>query len=151
MVRSISNFPGHQLGRVIKIRCPVGFGTADVDYDEFAINAELGYTFDCAWQPRVFAGFAYLGGGDADDSIWSNDVDMPFNRLFSNVRYTEFLDIQQNLSNALIYKLGVQAVPTECLELMLAATYVTSEEDGEDRGWWLWRDDADSELGLELV
>ncbi len=142
----------YQLGEVddVPSACPVGFGTADVDYDEFAINAELGYTFDMSWQPRVFAGFAYLGGGDPDDTIWSNDVDMPFNRLFSNVRYTEFLDIQQNLSNALIYKLGVQAVPTECLELMLAATYVTSDEEGEDRGWWLWRDDADSELGLEL-
>jgi len=132
----------YQLGEVddVPSACPVGFGEADVDYDEFAINAELGYTFDCAWQPRVFAGFAYLGGGDPDDTIWSNDVDMPFNRLFSNVRYTEFLDIQQNLSNALIYKLGVQAVPTECVELMLAATYVESEEDVDD----------DDELGLEL-
>ena len=121
---------------------------ADANFDEFAINAELGYTFDCAWQPRVFAGFAYLGGGDPDDSCWNNDVDMPFNRLFSNVRYTEFLDIQQNLSNALIYKLGVQVMPTECTELMLAATYVTSEENDDDNG--LFADDDDDELGLEL-
>lgn len=123
---------------------------ADVDYNELGINAELGYTFDMSWQPRVFAGAAYFGGGDPDDSCWNNDVDMPFNRLFSNVRYTEFLDIQQTLSNAMIFKLGVQAMPTECLEMMLAATYVMADEEGPDRGWWLWRDSADDVLGLEL-
>ena len=123
---------------------------ADVDYDEFAVNLELGYTFDCAWQPRVFAGFAYLGGGDPDERCWNNDRDMPFNRLFSNVRYSEFLDIDQNLSNTLLYKLGVQASPTECTELMLVVTYAESDEEGRERGWWFCRNDVDDELGLEV-
>jgi hypothetical protein len=140
----------YQIGDVedMPSACPLGFGEADVDFDEFAINAELGYTFDCAWQPRVFAGFAYFGGGDPDDRHCSNDMDMPFNRLFSNVRYTEFLDIQQNLSNALIYKLGVQVMPTECTELMLAATYVMSDEHDVDHDWF--GDVDDDSLGLEL-
>jgi hypothetical protein len=140
----------YQIGDVedMPSACPLGFGEADVDFDEFAINAELGYTFDCAWQPRVFAGFAYFGGGDPDDRHCSNDMDMPFNRLFSNVRYTEFLDIQQNLSNALIYKLGVQVMPTECTELMLAATYVMSDEHDVDHDWF--GDEDEDELGLEL-
>ena len=102
---------------------------ADVDFDEFGVNAVLGYTFDCAWQPRVFAGFAYLGGGDADDSWWDNDMEMPFNRLFSNTNYCEFLDIMQDMSNMLVYRLGVQVAPTECLTLMLAAAYLESDEE----------------------
>ena len=142
----------YQIGDVdgVPSACPVGFGEADVDYDEFGINAVLGYTFDATWQPRVFAGFAYLGGGDSDDSCWSNDRDMPFNRLFSNTNYCEFLDMQQNLSNMLVYRLGVQVAPTERLTLMLAAAYLMSDEEAPDRGWWLWKDDSEEELALGI-
>ena len=31
---------------------------ADVEYDDFGVNIELGYTFDMTWQPRLFARFA---------------------------------------------------------------------------------------------
>lgn len=135
--------------------CPVGFGEADVDYDEFAVNAELGYTFDMAWQPRVFARFAYLGGGDPDESWCSNDVDLPFNRLGSNIKYSEFLDndptstLKATMSNVLYYALGVQANPTECLSLKLVGAYFDVDEEAR-RGWWFWRNDADSELGWEV-
>ena len=47
--------------------CPLGFGDADVKYGTFAANAEVGYTFDMAWQPRPFAKFAYFGGGDRSE------------------------------------------------------------------------------------
>jgi hypothetical protein len=128
---------------------------ADVDYDEFGVNAELGYTFDMAWQPRVFARFAYLGGGDPDDSCWNNDVVMPFNRLGSNIKYSEFLDndptsnLKATLSNVLFYSLGVQANPTECLSLKLVGAYFDVDEEAR-RGWWFWRNDADSTLGWEV-
>ncbi len=133
---------------------------ADVDYSDFIVNAEVGYTFDAAWYPRVFARFAYIGGGRPNRRCWNNNADLPFNRLFSNVRYSEFLDIQQQMSNVLFYSLGVQAMPTEALELKLAASYF--HVDKRDRtldGWWRWnrrrgwwgrRDRSRSGLGWEL-
>lgn len=123
---------------------------ADVDYDEFMVNAELGYTFDMAWTPRLFAKFAYIGGGDPNTRCWNNNADLPFNRLFSNVRYSEFLDIDQNMSNVLLYALGVQVMPTEALELKLIGTYLHVDERARDRGWWFWRSRASRGLGWEL-
>ena len=130
----------YQFGEVdgVPSACPFGFGEADVEYDEFAINAELGYTFDASWQPRIFARFAYLGGGDPDRSCWSNDYDMPFNRLFSNVEYSEFID-QTALSNVLVYSLGMQAMVTETLELKLVGSYYQADQDyfgvDDELGW----------------
>ena len=74
--------------------CPFGFGEADVEYDAWAANLVAGYTFDMTWQPRVYGKFAYLGGGDRDESCWSNDRSLPFNRLFSDVDYSVFLEQQ---------------------------------------------------------
>jgi hypothetical protein len=130
----------YQFGDVdgVPSACPFGFGEADVSYDELAINAELGYTFDASWQPRIFARFAYLGGGDPDRSCWSNDYDMPFNRLFSNVEYSEFID-QTALSNVLVYSLGMQAMVTETLELKLVGSYYQADQDyfgvDDELGW----------------
>jgi predicted porin len=119
--------------------CPFGFGDdADVEYDAFAANAVLGYTFDMAWQPRVYGKFAYLEGGDRDESCWSNDRTLPFNRLFSDVDYSAFLDNQSNLTNLIFYALGVQVMPTECVSLQLMGAYLdidkTYGEEG-DLGW----------------
>lgn len=121
----------YQFGNVYGMpsACPLGFGTADVEFNEFGINLEAGYTFDTSWQPRLFARFAYLGGGNPDNSVWSNDFDMPFIRLTSDIKYSEFLDndptsnLKATLSNVFFYSLGVQALPTESLELKLAASY----------------------------
>jgi hypothetical protein len=122
--------------------CPLGFGEADVDYNTLGANAEVGYTFDATCQPRIFAKLAYLGGGDADNSCWSNDRTLPFNRLFSNVQYSEFLDdftfANGALSNVIIYGLGVQALVTEAIELKLAASYIQADNDydqGNTVGW----------------
>ncbi|NLO33209.1 MAG: alginate export family protein [Candidatus Hydrogenedentes bacterium] len=134
----------YQFGDVddVPSACPFGFGHADVDYDEFAVNAELGYTFDTSWQPRVFARFAYFGGGKPDRRCWSNDYDMPFNRLFSNVEYSEFID-QTALSNVLVYTLGVQAMVTETLELKLLGSYFQ-----QDQNYYRGKDNLGWELGL---
>ena len=118
--------------------CPLPFGSADVDFDEFAINAEVGYTFDASWQPRIFARFAYFGGGDPDYSLFSNDYTMPFNRLFSNVEYSEFID-QTALSNVMAYTIGLQALVTEALEMKVVGSYYQVEKEygnvGDDLGW----------------
>lgn len=129
--------------------CPVGFGEADIDYDAFAVNTELGYTFDMTWQPRLFARFAWFEGGDDDTSAWSNDRDLPFNRLFSNWEYTEFF-ANTDESNLFYYALGVGVTPTESLELLLVCAYFQADETAPDTGWWLWRDSADESLGFEL-
>jgi len=130
----------YQFGNVdgVPSACPFGFGEADVDFGELAVNMEVGYTFDASWQPRVFARFAYLGGGDPDDSCWSNDYTLPFNRLFSNVEYSELID-QTALSNVFVYSLGLQALVTESLELKLVGTYFQADEEyfgvDSDLGW----------------
>jgi len=118
--------------------CPFGFGEADVDYGTFGANVDLGYTFDTTWQPRVFAKAAYFGGGDPDESCWSNDRTLPFNRLFSDVDYSLFLDNQSNLTNLIFYGLGVQVMPTECVSLKLMGAYLDLDNSiGEQNslGW----------------
>ncbi len=130
--------------------CPVGFGQADIDYDSFGVNTELGYTFDVSWQPRVFGRFAYFGGGDNNHYKWyTNDRKLPFNRLFSNWEYTEFF-ANTDESNLLYYALGVGAMPTEALELSLVAAYFQVDQRARDLGWWFWRDRASKNLGWEL-
>ena len=118
--------------------CPLGFGEADVKYDTFAGKADLGYTFDMTWQPRVFGQFAYFGGGKADDDCWSNDRTLPFNRLFSDVSYSPFLDTNRNLTNIFFYGLGVQVMPTECVSLKLMGSYIDLDKNVGDQsslGW----------------
>lgn len=118
--------------------CPLGFGEADVKYGTFAANAELGYTFDMAWQPRVFGKFAYYGGGKADDNCWSNDRTLPFNRLFSDVSYSPFIDTQRNLTNLFYYGLGVQVMPTECVSLKLSGALLDMDKSNNEVSSYGW-------------
>jgi hypothetical protein len=118
--------------------CPFGFGEADVDYEGFGANAEVGYTFDVAWQPRPFVMFAYFDGGEPDVCKRSNDRTLPFNRLFSDKVYSVFLDTNRNLTNLIYYGAGVQVMPTECVSLELAGAYLDLENDtnlGEQSEW----------------
>ncbi|HDP35535.1 MAG TPA: hypothetical protein ENN29_10550 [Candidatus Hydrogenedentes bacterium] len=129
---------------------------ADVDFDEFGVNVELGYTFDTAWQPRLFARFAYLGGGNPDRSWWSNDFDMPFVRLCSDLKYSEFFEndprslFKASMSNVLFYSLGVQVAPTEAIELKLVGAYLEVDQRAADLGRWFWRNRAAKSLGWEV-
>lgn len=138
----------YQFGNVdgVASACPFGFGEADVDIDALALNAEIGYTFDASWQPRLFARFAYFDGGEPDTSCWSNDYTLPFNRLFSNIKYSEFLDnytlFRAAMSNVLVYGIGMQTLVTESLELALVGSYYESDEEARCGG--------DSELGWEV-
>ncbi len=114
----------------------------DPDVDAFGANLEVGYTFDMNWTPRIFLGGAYLEGSDEDDD------EIPFNRLFSNWEYSEFLE-NTAMSNVWVARAGVSAMPTESVELSLLATYFWADETA-DGGWWFWSWEADDELGLEL-
>ena len=121
----------YQFGAVddLPSACPAGFGEAKTKYDAFAATATVGYTFDAMWTPRPWASFSYLGGGKPDRSLWSNDRTLPFNRLFSNVEYSEFLD-STDLSNVFYYSLGVDILPTECLKFTLLGAYFSAEKSG---------------------
>lgn len=113
---------------------PKAYGDDDADFDEIGLNLEVGYTFDMTYRPRVFLGFAYLGGEDERDiTFWdwvmflynpfySPNASVSFNRLFSNWEYSEFLDATE-LSNVWIARGGVSASPTEKVELTLLASY----------------------------
>lgn len=119
------------------------FGDIDgvnLDWDAWGINLLGGYTFDVTYQPRVYAGFAFLEGSDGNN--------MPFNRLFSNWEYSQFLDFT-DLSNALIYRLGLSAMPCECLKLSLDAAYFQADET-YPQGPWCWSRNDDDSLGWEL-
>ena len=110
-----------------------GFGEAKTKYGAFGANSEVGYTFDAPWAPRPFARFAYLGGGKPDRSIWSNDRTLPFNRVFSNYEYSEFLD-STDLSNVFYYALGVDLVPTECTKLQVVGQHYAADKAGPCTG-----------------
>lgn len=127
----------------------------DADFDSWGVNLEGGYTLDVSWTPRIFAGFAWLEGANEDDNGWGwwrdDDNDLAFNRLFTNVEYSEFIDDSSvQLSNAFIYTLGVSAAPTENLCLKLVGKYFDADEEADDRNFWWWGDDEDGDLGWEL-
>ncbi len=115
---------------------PFLYGDDRAEFDEWALNLELGYTFDVAWQPRAYLGFAYLGGEDNRDINWFEwwwPFDRPkssvsFNRLFSNTVYSNFIDELSELSNVWIARAGVQAHPTESIEVGLDVAYFEALE-----------------------
>ena len=152
------------------------YGDDDADWEEWAANAEVGYTFDMTWTPRVYLGVAYIGGNDERDidffewvvslinPFYQPDASVSFNRLFSNWEYSEFIDLNADLSNVLIYRGGISAMPTENIEVLLSVSYFDALEEW-DEPWnfyflgnrvvpffflpWL-TEEVDSELGWEV-
>lgn len=159
-----------QVGFLFK---PFVYGDDDADFDEWAANLEVGYTFDMASTPRLYLGAAYFGGEDERDLSfieWLNpftrlspDASVSFNRLFSNWEYGEFLDFT-TLSNAYVLRTGASANPTESVEVSLHLLYFAAVEEF-DRPWslkigdyyvpiffpWSFLDqESDEEIGWEL-
>ncbi len=109
------------------------YGDSDADFSTWAANLEVGYTFDMVWQPRVWLGGAYISGNDNRDIDfweWLNPfstlyprASVSFNRLFSNWEYSEFLDQNGSLSNVWLVRGGIQAMPTETIELAAVVSY----------------------------
>lgn len=150
---------------------PFFYGDDDADFSAWAGNLEVGYTFDMVWQPRVWIGGAYFDGEDNRDITWwewispftDPEASVSFNRLFSNWEYSEFLDQNGNLSNVWLVRGGVQAMPTESLELALVVTYFDTLEEFDapahiTLGDWripiaplfsFWTMENDDALGIE--
>ena len=105
----------------------LGLGREDIDISAFGVDVRAGYTFDAGWQPRVFANFAWYEG---------DDEDLAFNRLFSDLEYSVFLDnVNANLTDVFVYALGVQVMPTEAVALKLVGTYFDGDENWDEIGW----------------
>jgi hypothetical protein len=158
-------------GQVGSLFRPFLYGDDGAEYDQWGANAEVGYTFDMAWQPRVYLGYAYLGGEDNRDiDFWDwllpfddAEASVSFNRMFSNWEYSEFFDAT-TLSNAQVFRAGISAMPTESVELLLSAAYFDTLEEFDSPVYFdfggfripiapfysFWTQENDSELGLEV-
>jgi hypothetical protein len=150
---------------------PFVYGDDDAEFDNFGANVEVGYTFDMDYQPRVWLGGAYLGGEDERDLTfweWLNPFDRPdasvsFNRLFSNMEYSEFI-ANTDESNMWIGRGGVSIAPSEKLSVDLLVSYFDALEAfdaprhinlGRWRvplipNWSWWTEENDSTLGWEV-
>ena len=145
---------------------PVLYGDNDAEYGAWSAHADLGYTFDTAWAPRVHAAYVYLGGEDNRGITFGEWVEallnpfyrgssISFNRLFSDVYFSNLLD-GTDLSNAHIMTVGMSASPTDSLECSLEVTCLRadepfarpvlpvlgflSRENGRDLGWETYAD-----------
>ncbi len=118
---------------------PITYGDDDADFDAWAGDLEVGYTFDAAWSPRVWLGAAYFEGEDQRDISfreWLNpftalapaEASISFNRLFSDKVYSYFLDDQAALSNFWTVRGGLSVSPTECLRLGAYAAWFEALE-----------------------
>jgi len=122
-------------GQVGFLAKPFVYGDDGAKYSNYAGHAEVGYTFDMAYNPRVFLGGAYIGGEDNREitfAQWLNPFDRPkasvsFNRLFSNVEYSKFLD-NTELSNVWLLNGGVSGNATETISVKAMVTYLASLE-----------------------
>ncbi len=102
------------------------YGDDDAEFDEWAANLIVGYTFDMAWTPRVYLGGVYFGGHDDRDvdfwqwlgavacPFWSAEESYAFNRLFSDWEYSQFVDnMGSTCDNLWAVHGGVIVHPTE--------------------------------------
>jgi hypothetical protein len=127
------------------------YGPDGTDFEAWGGNLEVGYTFDMEFQPRVFIGGAYLDGEDNRDldfvqwlgamfcPFWSADSSLSFNRLFSNWKYSNFLDSgiagansflspAGDLSNVWLARAGFSVMPTEQVRIEVTGTYFEALE-----------------------
>ncbi|HNZ48511.1 MAG TPA: alginate export family protein [Candidatus Hydrogenedentes bacterium] len=113
------------LGSLFK---PVGraFGDTNAKYDNYAVDATLGYTFkEVSWQPRFFLqGVVFSGDDNRDISFWDwvnpfyrPQASVAFNRLFTEKNYMPTVNDNSWLSNFIQASAGVEVQPTEKLRL----------------------------------
>lgn len=101
---------------------------SDLTYSNVGINLQTGYTFDVITKPHPFVGFAaFLGLHD------HGNPDLPFNRLFSNWEYSEFLG-NTELSNCYVFKGGLSLNPgIDSVTLKLVGSCFVADKDEGSR------------------
>ncbi len=115
---------------------PFVYGDNRADSNNWAGQAEVGYTFDAVANPRVFLKGAYIGGEDNRDLDfweWLNpfyraDASVSFNRLFSDVHYSRFFGFR-DMSNVWLAGGGVEAMVMEDLEVALTLNHLRAIEE----------------------
>jgi len=118
---------------------PFVYGDADAEFDAWAGDLEIGYTFDHRMRPRLWIGAAYFEGEDNRDiSFWewwnpfaalvAPRSSVSFNRLFSDKTYSPVLDDQGALTNFWTLRGGVSFAPTESVRLGLDAAWLEALE-----------------------
>jgi alginate export protein len=115
---------------------PFLYGDDGADAGVWGVTAEVGYSMDIMWQPRIFAKYVWLQGEDNRDISfvdWINPFDRPeasvsFNRLFSNHFYGGFLDLNNDFSNGHMFQVGAMAHPTEAIDVCLDVAFFQADE-----------------------
>jgi hypothetical protein len=108
-----------------------GLAAPTDEFNAYAVQGALGYTFDIDYQPRIFINGAYYSGDDEDAA---------FRRLFSDHEYSEFLD-NGNLSNVWFIGGGASAQVTEAIGLTGVVNYLQAVEEGAS---------TDEAIGVEV-
>jgi hypothetical protein len=149
------------------------YGDDSAKYDNWAVDAVLGYTFDTTWSPRLFGQFVYFSGEDNRDlSFWDwvnpfyrSKASVSFNRLFTDVNYLPVINDNGWLSNFYAFIGGVEVQPTESVKihLQLAKAYADKPFDRPvswNIGGWqvpiapafsFWTEPGDKDLGWEAA
>jgi len=102
------------------------YGDNDAKYDNWGMEAVLGYTFeDVKWKPRFYVQSVFFEGQDNRDiSFWEwlnpfyePEASVSFNRLFSEKNYAPTINDNSWLSNFVQLAAGVELQPTEKIRL----------------------------------
>lgn len=107
---------------------PVGlrYGADDAEFDNWAAEANFGYTFDAEWSPRLVVFGSYFQGHDNRDITfwdWINpfykpEASLSFNRLFSQINHMQTVnDTGGVVSNFAQAGVGIEAKPMEKISL----------------------------------
>ncbi len=116
---------------------PVLYGDDNAEFNAWGGDLQVGYTFDVAWQPRVYVQLAYYEGSEErglSREEWLNPFDMPnasisFNRLFAKTGYSSILDDAEDMTNFHMLRLGTQFHPTEKLSGDLSVAWFGVNEE----------------------
>lgn len=149
-----------------------GYGDDSAKYDVWGAQFALGYILPVAWEPRIYIGGEYYGGEDKRDRsllaylnpFYQPQASLSFNRLFSTWESDLYLGASA-LSNVVIGKIGIEAAPTDKIEVGLDFLYFEALETFETPVWGRFGPDraprifplpfitreSDSYLGSETV